>query len=87
MVNQEGFVTPMKYHENDLKGLVWSMNEDKEEKVTHHDLIGFGNSAIYIWDPICGGDAMEMSFQGFDSETLISSLDASQMSLPSNIHF
>ena len=36
-----------------------------------------------MWDPACAADAMEMSFQGFDSETLISSLDASQMSLPS----
>ena len=36
-----------------------------------------------MWDPACAADAMEMSFQGFDTETLISSLDASKMSLPS----
>ena len=87
MVNQDGFVTPMKYQENNLKGLVWSMSEDRDEKITSHDLIGFGNSTIYIWDPVCAGDAMEMSFQqGFDSEALISSLDASNMSLPSKFH-
>ena len=84
VVNQDGFVTPMKYQENNLKGLVWSMSEDRDEKITSHDLIGFGNSTIYIWDPVCAGDAMEMSFQqGFDSEALISSLDVSNMSLPS----
>ena len=87
VVNQDGFVTPMKYQENNLKGLVWSMSEDRDEKITSHDLIGFGNSTIYIWDPVCAGDAMEMSFQqGFDSEALISSLDASNMSLPSKFY-
>merc|ERR1712083_1267729 len=36
VVNQDGFVTQMKYQENDLKGLVWSINEDRDEKITHH---------------------------------------------------
>ena len=42
VVNQDGFVTQMKYQENDLKGLVWSINEDRDEKVSIRDPVSMG---------------------------------------------
>ena len=83
VINQDGFVTPMKYQKDkDLKDLVWSVNQDESGKIINHDLIGFSDTSIYIWDPVHGGEAMELNFS-FDTETTISCLDASQMSLGS----
>ena len=59
VVNQDGFVTPMPHTQTELKGLVWSSLQDDVQGI---DLIGFSDSTVFIWDPVCGGDAQELTF-------------------------
>ena len=76
VVNSEGFSMRLSYSNDEpLKGLIWSDNQDQEHS-TGNDLIGFSDSAIYIWDSINAGDPVEMNFN-FGQSTAITSIVAS----------
>ena len=78
VVNSEGFSMRLNYSNDEpLKGLVWSDNQDMDHSTAGcNDLIGFSESAIYIWDPINGGDPVEMNFN-IGQSTAITSIVAS----------
>lgn len=82
IVNQDGYASSLKIsNPNKIKDLVWVSSceiQDLEDDRLTHDLIGFSDKIIYIWDPVHCGEPLEMAYE-FGPSTKLTAVDGASM--------